>query len=77
MTEMSTMILTSKRVITSVDIMSTKKKTKKKYKRIHNPLTGKYYLAEVLPDGRYRIVGLWHPPKKTQKKKKSVWDLLG
>jgi len=58
--------------------MATKKKPKKKYKRIHNPLTGKYYLAEVQPDGRYRIVGLWHPPKKgSTKKKGSIWDLLG
>lgn len=38
--------------------MVTKRRTKKKYKRIHNPLTGKYYLAEVQPDGRYKIVGL-------------------
>lgn len=62
-----------------VRIMATKKKTKKKYKRIHNPITGKYYRAEVLPDGRYKIVGLWHPPKKSKgtKKKKSIWDLLG
>ncbi|QDA31673.1 hypothetical protein FH039_08780 [Thermococcus indicus] len=58
--------------------MATKKKPKKKYKRIHNPLTGKYYLAEIQPDGRYKIVGLWHPPKKKSTRKKgSIWDLLG
>lgn len=59
--------------------MATKKKSKKKKtKRIHNPLTGKYYIAEVQPDGRYKIIGLWHPPKrKSTRKKKSVWSLLG
>ncbi|KUH34121.1 hypothetical protein APY94_03400 [Thermococcus celericrescens] len=59
--------------------MATKKKSKKKkYKRIHNPLTGKYYLAEIQPNGQYKIVGLWHPPKKKSTKKKgSIWDLLG
>jgi len=57
--------------------MASKKRTKKKYKRIHNPLTGKYYLAEIQPDGRYKIVGLWHPPKRSKKKKKSIWSILG
>ncbi|WP_048150052.1 hypothetical protein [Thermococcus sp. AM4] len=61
--------------------MATKKKkstTKKPRRiRIHNPLTGKYYLAEIQPNGQYRIVGLWHPPKRSKKKKKSVWSLLG
>jgi len=61
--------------------MATKEKSKTKKSRrirIHNPLTGKYYLAEVQSDGRYKIVGLWHPPKKKNTKKKgSIWDLLG
>ena len=47
---------------------------RKKYRRIHNPLTRKYYKAEVLPDGSYKVVGLWSPKKR--KKKKSVWDIF-
>jgi len=59
--------------------MTTKKKPqkKKKTKRIYNPLTRKYYVVEVQKDGKYKIIGLWHPPKKSTKKKKSVWSLLG
>lgn len=48
---------------------------RKKYKRIYNPLTKKYYKAEVLPDGSYRIVGLW-TSKKRKKRKESIWDLF-
>lgn len=58
-------------------------KMAKMYKRIYNPLTRRYYKAEVNPDGTYTIVGLWSPPKKrpkkTKKKRKkepSIWDVF-
>ncbi len=47
-----------------------------RYKRIYNPITRRYYKAKVRSDGTYEIVGLWHPPKTSKKKKKSIWDLL-
>ncbi|MFA4640641.1 hypothetical protein [Pyrococcus kukulkanii] len=50
---------------------------KKKVKRIYNPLTGKYYVAEIKKNGQYRIIGLWHPPKKKKSRKTSIWELLG
>jgi len=62
--------------------MATKKKskksTRKRTKRIYNPLTRKYYVAEIQSDGKYKIIGLWHSSKKKKKeKKKSIWDLFG
>lgn len=47
---------------------------RKKYKRIYNPVTGKYYNVEVRPDGSLRIIGLSRPRRK---KKKSIWDIFG
>ena len=40
----------------------------KKYKRIYNPLTGRYYKVEVQADGSYKIKGLWKPSKRKKKK---------
>ena len=54
-----------------------KKKDKKKTKRIYNPVTKKYYVAEIQKNGKYKIIGLWHPPHKKKKKEKSIWDILG
>ncbi len=52
--------------------------SKKRKKRIHNPVTGKYYTVrqKTTKSGRRgQIKGLWHPPKK-KRAKKSIWDLL-
>ena len=54
----------------------TDKEEMVRYKRIYNPITRRYYKAKVHSDGTYEIVGLWHPPKTSKKKKKSIWDLL-
>ena len=43
-------------------------KMPKKYKRIYNPLTGRYYKVEVRSDGSYRIIGLWTTSKRKKKK---------
>jgi hypothetical protein len=40
----------------------------KKYKRIYNPLTRRYYKAEVQADGSYKIKGLWKTRKRKKKK---------
>ena len=50
--------------------------TKKRKKRIYNPVTGKYYEVRQRTTSKGRagqIKGLWRPKKK---KKKPIWDLL-